>query len=110
MAGGVERDADEKQHDGRHDDSANNQGYSLPIWSIRRSIWPAFSRVRVDGIVRHESLLVLTMSVWRAVFVEELPLAIYQRRLQVVIRVGYFVSRRPITNLEINDVLGGFID
>jgi len=38
-AGGVQGNADEKQHDGKHYDTDENvHGYNLPICSIRRSI------------------------------------------------------------------------
>ena len=40
FAGRVERNADEHQHDGKRDDGDKGfHGYSLPMWSIRRSIW-----------------------------------------------------------------------
>ncbi|MBI1991606.1 MAG: hypothetical protein HYS65_18255 [Betaproteobacteria bacterium] len=36
----VKGNADEEQHHGKHDDTDENvHGYSLPICSIRRSIW-----------------------------------------------------------------------
>ena len=36
----VKRNADEHQHNGKHDDGDKGfHGYSLPTWSIRRSIW-----------------------------------------------------------------------
>ena len=38
--GSVKCNANEEDHDGKHDDSdVNVHGYSLPICSIRRSIW-----------------------------------------------------------------------
>jgi len=37
MVSSVKCNADEKQHDGKHDDASENfHGYSFPIWSIRR--------------------------------------------------------------------------
>ena len=39
-AGSVKGNADEEEHDGKHDDTDENvHCYSLPICSIRRSIW-----------------------------------------------------------------------
>lgn len=39
-AGRVKGNADEKKHDSKHDDTDENvHGYSLPIYSMRRSIW-----------------------------------------------------------------------
>src|SRR5436190_8122213 len=50
-----------------------------------------------------------TALVGRSVLMGEVPLPIGERPLDVVVRIGAFVARRPVTHLQVHDVFRGLV-
>lgn len=45
-----------------------------------------------------------------SVFVRESPLAVYERRLKIVVGIAALVARRAVADLQVDDILRRFVD
>ena len=61
----------------------------------------------IEGLALNR--VAFALFIGRSVFAGEFPFAIYEYRLQVIIRIATFIPRRSVADFEIHDFVSSFI-